>query len=276
MSTQRYIFHLHLPLEFGQYSNLGIDRIYSGTEELPAEYKKQELMEGLKLFKPLENNYEEFFQLTVDENILSVELKKEASYYKGVRLSQFDFCREVNNALSEYYFGWPLDLYNGCNLIEQYHRSYDEDLHRTSGGKIIVFCDKFLRQYNILHDGQPEYISWLINNVSYFSLTPGDLEELEKRDVIKFYGLYLKRIDDSKYEICSSTSLRKFNFSERTKILNESKWNAFWASYEDGYSASDSGKSRNHWNDGPNFNSDDDEDQIMRGLSGSNGDLFGF
>lgn len=277
MSAQKRAFNLYKPLRFGKYAALSIVEIYSGTGELPAAYCAKYLLDALKLFKPLDENYEQFFQVKIVDNVLNVSINPKKGYYKGVYFKNFDFCREVNNTLSEFEFGFPLELYNGYELIEEYHRSFSSDEERGEREELIKFIHDE-KAYNIMRYGKPDYISWLIKNVDFFSLSPENLKALERLYVLEFNGMYLRETGQGTYSIHQSFLKSKKEFSSQIKILNGNKW----IDFEEIQRQASEAESFESWGDSGSssrnrdFYSDDDEDQIMRGLSNGDGDLFGF
>jgi hypothetical protein len=277
MSTQKRAFEIHKPIRFGKYSSLSVVQIYSGTGELPAAYCKNYLLDALKFFKPLEEDYTTFFQVEIADGLVKVSVNPQTRYYKGIYFNKFDFCREVNNVLHEFESGFPFDWYNGYELEDDRHRSYSQDEERGEKEDLIHFAhDEDV--HHILRYGKPRYIDWLVNNVDFFSLAPEDLDALEQLDVLEFYGLYLKKVDEGVYSMNQSFLKLKKKFGANIKLLNEKKWNAFVERREQ-TSVSESYESRgSSWSSSRNrdFYSDDDEDQIMRGLSNGDGDLFGF
>lgn len=178
--------------------------------------------------------------------------------------------------MKEFESGLPLDWYNEYEL-EEYSYSSSQDDERGEKEDMINFAYNDDAHF-ILRFGKPKYICWLINNVEFFSMSPENLDALEQLDVFEFYGLYLKKVEENVYSINQSFLKLKRKFSDQIKILNKSKWDAFIESQEQ---MSESAYC-NDWNDSgsgrsnQDFYSDDDEDQIMRGLMNGDGDLFGF
>lgn len=280
MSAQKRPFDLHTALRFGQYSPLTVTEVYRGTGDLPAAYCKKKLLEALELFKPLGYNCEKFFKVSITDKTLNVEVQQGAYYYKGVHLKQLDFSREVNNILHEMNTGVPFDLYDEHKIMDDVSLTWSEDdERRTEKEKMIVFNvpDEEQTHY-ILRNGKPNYVSWLIENVEFFSLPPDNLQALEKLEVLTFNWIYLKKLNEGNYSINASYLKSKSEFSNKIKVLNESKWNAFMESQGQTQKANYFMSWEDSWGGrgSRDFYSDNDEDQVMRGLMSGDGDLRGF
>ena len=289
MSTQTHTFELYSPIGFGQYSILPVEEIYTGTGFLPISWCQQEVQKALIHFKPLGQPYHKFFNIYPDGKYLKVVLNEDYSkvdYFGGVHLNQFDVHREINNILTEIYYGIPNNDAQGsvASYSEEFFIDHKQEkllldillieLEITRGNKQVMRVER-----NVLKNGKPSYISWLIQNVDFFSLQPADLAKLEGLEINSFFGIWLKQIDQVTFELGVAFTKRREVFSEHMKQLNKVKWEAFWSErgkYQDVAEEEDRREEySNPWAD-LHTGCDDDEDNIMRGLSNGNGDQFGF
>ncbi|GAB3638611.1 hypothetical protein GCM10027422_42010 [Hymenobacter arcticus] len=203
-------------------------------------------------------------------------------YFQGVHLDAFDCHRELNKLLTERYEGICQD--NEEQEVISYSHEYFESLEREGMLRIEVkvnFEDStknFSYEAFLLKYGKPGYISWLIQNVDFFSLSTSCVRALEELDVNTFLGVRLKKIDKSTFEPFVNSSKRKEIFSENIKKLNSDKWVKFYSENKHLFQSVYYGYERNDFRDDTRlgFGGDNDEDNIMRGLGSGNGDLLGF
>lgn len=169
------------------------------------------------------------FDIKFVERRLTMSLKKDHEHmqdYNGFNLQVCNYWHEINNFLTEYYFGIPHA--NGSATLYSEHFFEDKAREGMINYNDMMGTDYFsLEERFTLRYGQPAYISWLIQNVNYFSLLPSDLNLLEELEINNFLGIWVKRINEHNFLPTPAFTKRKEKFPEHIKALNEKKWELF-------------------------------------------------
>lgn len=250
MKNQKRIFELDGPIKFGKYSKLTVKQIYCGNSALPDEWicevLRRNFLPSENGFKVLGQPYQHNFKIDFQGKYLTMSLKPDCQHLlklNGFDLNHCNYWVEINNFLTECYYGIPQNDAKGSAAM--YSQQYFEDRAREG---MIDFNDILgegffsLECRYALRYGQPTYISWLIQNVEYFSLRPNDLDDLEDFEINSFLGIWVKKVNEHTFLPSTVFIKHKQKFSDYIKKYNEKKWAIFLSQQEDE-------RSRNNYNE---------------------------
>ena len=199
-------------LGFGQYSDLSVQMIFSGSQSVPSFWCQNTLKEFIlspnalkkisdKAASHLVENYEIEFTRSY---IIMTFVKKADGYFEGLDFDEYDllndfFVKELKWKDDSYFRPKPIEMNEEGNTSKQY----------------------------IMPSGAPDYLEWVIKNTALFFMRPAELLSLQNTPVNKWLGFELVKINEEIFKAIPDFTQIRFLFSKEAIELNEQKYQRY-------------------------------------------------
>lgn len=221
--------NLHDIFTFGKYKGLTLKEVYQGTANLNRDLVKKYLINTVDSELKIINSVVtvgDFTSSVIEDSKISIsetvemKLKDTESYKNKKHLTEI-----MNFEIEDTYLkGVTIHKNLGNDWTESIEKLFSNrnNLMEISLG-YMSFNDFNTKVYSSgkekteIAEGDPQYISWCIENIDKFYVDVDDFDELQKLEVYKFIGIEIThRIEDAYYyKLKISRSIRSYS----TKII---------------------------------------------------------